>query len=1810
MPEKTVTIKLAGDATELNAALQQSLRSVQDFGGTLEKVGKSHGIAFSSAIQQDVKQLEVLRDHLVKINAPAADLEKVTKKLTEAQLKFKDSLKTDAMKAQEAALESLSDKYKKHDVSLQALGKTITDNRAGFQALGGTLTAIGGAITGSLGLSAKAAIDFESAFAGVRKTVDASEPEFKALREQFLKMSTEIPVSVTELAKLGEVAGQLGIKKENIASFARVIADLGISSNLAGEEGATMLAQFGNIVGLDQSQYSNLASSIVFLGNSGASTEKDIAAMGLRLAAAGDTAGLSAPQILGVAAALADVGLEAEAGGTAFSQLLIKMQKATKEGGDSLKAFSDVTKLVGVDFKKTFEQDASKALTAFLKGVDQLNKSGANTFGILEGMGVEGIRLTDAIIRASNANDKFEGSIRNSSKAFQENTALSKEAAERYKTVESQLAILGNTITALAVRIGEAVLPAIQKFVDLARPIIATVTEWATANPTLTASIVAVGGAIGGLMLAFGPLVFALPTLVESFGLMKVAVVALGPAFTSVSVAAGGAAGALTTLGSAVAVAATAFAAWNIGRMIGEIEIFGTSIDKLAEKFFTLTTFALQNATSLKETEVAINRTAAALKNPVVRQAGEDWAAYQKRVLEAAKSEAVMAVAQAQAVTATKLAATETKKGVAIIEQSAEAKKKQADAAKKAAAEIQSWGNAIGVTIPKLRQTVAEGEKYVAYLKRNKASATEVQEAERKLNDARLALTKATSPLIAETEKLLTATKDLDKAEIANISTLAAAQKQALSSTQTLRALGAVVGTELPAEFGKPTTALLNLESAFKTLGITSDAVLRKQVSESAAAYESIAASGTGSAREIALAWVAMTEAQITAVRDAGGEIDQETLKAVESIKAKYGGLKGDKDANLTSWREIGSRQVSTLVSDVSKGFADILTSTGSFGSKITAMFKNIGAGILQGFFESGIGGLLGGKGLGGFAGFAGGLLDAVKGIFRGAKSGSPAGGLASFAGMIPGLLTGKSSGLTSLAGLAPKIAPWLGIGASAGSIFGGASAGASLATAGLGGVFPGFLMAGSTVPGITAGGTAAASAGGASMLSSLGALFSNPITGIVAGGLVGGLLLRQRLTRRGREKEEATGEAENLSANVWGTVEDVKSGNLSVDEGIAAVKQYWADYETFLKTNLKDQTVIQRSLDGQRVSLTESLAALEAFRKESSRAALGAELEKAIEEFGRTGALSQAFSDLVVELGGNIEEFKKNIADTSKLEGLRAGFGGLRDELIQLKPATEDMFEVFLRTGEVTEDLQKAIDATGLTARAQTALLIQFKEYGKATDDLADFTKGIGSLRAGLESLAPPLTSAYQSFLDLNEITPALRDEINRFGLDISAFESFSAIKTLRDDFTSLRSAILTTGEGAEKLKSIFESVGADTSILGNVEQIGALRKQQGEWQKLLDDLSKIAPPKPEQKTDLQRFWESGEMTPQFIQQLTQSGADVSKFSGFTQARSTSMQADALVAQFEKTGTVTKDMRDFALKFGQALTGSTAQISDTLKGLQTQAQTAYSAAAAALGIEVGKIKTAVETEIGKLQTGLELALDAVGTKLNDQFEDSRLALIAQLQTVDTNLTNSVNNARDGLVTALGKLDTDLGIIIGGLKTDLTTAINNLTAAVNNANVPGGNQTGQTPATAPITPTPTTHTFDRSFRDQYGDTVLRPGFPMAEGGEGVVRKPTWFLAGEAGPERFAFEPLSKAYGKSEALQRASEMSIAPAVLASIQRDYARTMAVRGGSSSVDNSKQVSQTFDMRVNINGGADPFQYRKEQDRMMAELVNRLNV
>ena len=143
------------------------------------------------------------------------------------------------------------------------------ENRAEIDQVGASLTKLGAAGAVALGGAAKAAMDWESAWAGVTKTVDGTDAQMASLQSGLRDMAKELPSTHEEIAAVAEAAGQLGIETQNVESFTRTMIDLGETTNMSADVAATQIARFTNIMGTAQTEVDRLGSTIVGLGNNG-----------------------------------------------------------------------------------------------------------------------------------------------------------------------------------------------------------------------------------------------------------------------------------------------------------------------------------------------------------------------------------------------------------------------------------------------------------------------------------------------------------------------------------------------------------------------------------------------------------------------------------------------------------------------------------------------------------------------------------------------------------------------------------------------------------------------------------------------------------------------------------------------------------------------------------------------------------------------------------------------------------------------------------------------------------------------------------------------------------------------------------------------------------------------------------------------------------------------------------------------------------------------------------------------------------------------------------------------------------------------------------------------------------------------------------------------------------------------------------------------------------------------------------------------------------------------------------------------------
>lgn len=424
-----------------------------------------------------------------------------------------------------------TNKFTSAMTSARAQLKTLKDEGASFSdkmtAIGGACTTVGTSLTKnltvpllSLGISAGTfAVKYEDAFAGVRKTVDATEEEYQQLSDSIMRMASEMPTAAEEIAAVMEAAGQLGIQKENLESFTEVMVQLGDTTNLSADEAATTLARFANITGMSQEEFDRLGSTIVDLGNNFATTEAEISDMALRIAGAGKQVGMSEADIMGIAAALSSVGLEAEAGGSAISKVLVDMALAVEGGSEdsseSLKNFAKVAGMTSDEFAAAFEEDAAGALSAFVTGLGSLEENGGSAIAVLDEMGITEVRMRDALLRSGGAADTFTSALQTASTAWEENTALTTEAEKRYETTASQIKILWNQIKALGVQFGEILIPYLKKGISSVSKLVNWFSSLSDGTKKIIVTTALIAASIGPGVTAFGRLTSAVGSTVK-----------------------------------------------------------------------------------------------------------------------------------------------------------------------------------------------------------------------------------------------------------------------------------------------------------------------------------------------------------------------------------------------------------------------------------------------------------------------------------------------------------------------------------------------------------------------------------------------------------------------------------------------------------------------------------------------------------------------------------------------------------------------------------------------------------------------------------------------------------------------------------------------------------------------------------------------------------------------------------------------------------------------------------------------------------------------------------------------------------------------------------------------------------------------------------------------------------------------------------------------------------------------------------------------------------------------------------------------
>ena len=288
------------------------------------------------------------------------------------------------------------------------------------------------------------------------------------------------------------------------------MAMLGSTTTLTAEGAASALAQIDNMMQSGQKHFDRYGATVLAVGNSLATTESKIVDFSLKIAGVARIAGLTEAQVIGIAGAFGSVGIEAEAGGTAVQMVLKELTESVAMGDARLAKFAKVAGMGAQDFARLWRDDAGEAFTRFVEG---LGRSGDYAFAILRDLGLSNQRLVRAFLSVGGAGDLLRRAVDLGNQAWAENTALTKAAEERFRTMAARLRMLRNQAYNLVKSLGGALAPTLEGLIRKAEGLVSSLQHAADVFARLPTPIRVVIGNLLLLLAVIGPVTIGLGLL-------------------------------------------------------------------------------------------------------------------------------------------------------------------------------------------------------------------------------------------------------------------------------------------------------------------------------------------------------------------------------------------------------------------------------------------------------------------------------------------------------------------------------------------------------------------------------------------------------------------------------------------------------------------------------------------------------------------------------------------------------------------------------------------------------------------------------------------------------------------------------------------------------------------------------------------------------------------------------------------------------------------------------------------------------------------------------------------------------------------------------------------------------------------------------------------------------------------------------------------------------------------------------------------------------------------------------------------------
>jgi len=424
-----------------------------------------------------------------------------------------------------------------------------TKNAATIRRMGTAFTVVGAAIVAGFGMAVKEAAKFEKAIINAAAVTGKSGEKLKAATGQMKEMAKTLgETTVFSATQAADAMYDLASKGFDPATMS--LQELQPFLNLAAATQADLTTSTETLTatirafGLQTTEAQRVADVFAMtIGNSAATIGKLKDSMSY-VAPVANATNQSLEQTAALLGRIYDLGFPASMAGTALRRVFAELMSPTEK-------LNTVLEDLGMQYKDI--DIKANSLTEVLRKLDDAGISSAQVMDIF---GKRAGPVVTALLSVDDSGKKAYESITELEEKLLGASAGMGEAArvaeEQLKSLSYQWILLKSAVSAVAITIGEHLIPTLITVIQKVRGAILAVNEWMEAHPKLTKILVHFGAILGVVLTILGALMLALKPIITAFAMLGKGIGFAVPLVAKLGTALKGLVPVLTLLGKGV----------------------------------------------------------------------------------------------------------------------------------------------------------------------------------------------------------------------------------------------------------------------------------------------------------------------------------------------------------------------------------------------------------------------------------------------------------------------------------------------------------------------------------------------------------------------------------------------------------------------------------------------------------------------------------------------------------------------------------------------------------------------------------------------------------------------------------------------------------------------------------------------------------------------------------------------------------------------------------------------------------------------------------------------------------------------------------------------------------------------------------------------------------------------------------------------------------------------------------------------------------------------------------------------------------